>query len=46
MEVKPQLHIFGHIHEAYGYQSIGNINFANVSTVNFGYKIANKIQLF
>ena len=31
MEVKPQLHVFGHIHGGYGTVKIGPTTFANVA---------------
>jgi Icc-related predicted phosphoesterase len=31
MEVKPQLHVFGHIHGGYGTVKIGATTFANVA---------------
>lgn len=36
--VKPLLHVFGHIHEAYGQVKIDNTTFVNASSLNYGYK--------
>jgi Icc-related predicted phosphoesterase len=35
--IKPKAHIFGHIHEAYGYNSYRDINFYNVSICDAKY---------
>ena len=40
--VKPQLHLFGHIHEAYGMQVINETTYINASTCNFQYSPENK----
>jgi len=40
--LKPKVHIFGHIHEAYGEQKVGDTHFYNASYVNLGYQPANK----
>jgi Icc-related predicted phosphoesterase len=37
-EVKPKLHVFGHIHQSHGQETIDNIQFANVSVLNEQYK--------
>jgi Icc-related predicted phosphoesterase len=37
-EVKPKLHVFGHIHGAHGMETIDDIQFANVSVLNEQYK--------
>lgn len=39
--IKPQYHIFGHIHEGYGRARFRQIEFANVCTMNRFYKIEN-----
>jgi Icc-related predicted phosphoesterase len=39
--VNPRLHLFGHIHEAYGQQTIGNTLFVNASMLNFRYQATN-----
>ena len=36
--VRPQLHVFGHIHEAYGQQKIGETLFVNSSMVDLAYR--------
>jgi len=40
-DIKPQYHLFGHIHEGYGRASYKQVEFANVSTMNRFYKIEN-----
>ncbi|KAH0792013.1 metallophosphoesterase domain-containing protein 1-like [Histomonas meleagridis] len=47
-QVKPALHIFGHIHETYGIKvsKAFGTTFANVSVANFHYKIVNKPFVF
>lgn len=35
--VKPQIHVFGHIHEGYGYKEANGIHFYNVSYVDENY---------
>jgi Icc-related predicted phosphoesterase len=35
--VRPQLHVFGHIHEAYGQQQVGETLFVNASMVDLAY---------
>ena len=35
--VKPRLHVFGHIHEAYGQQQVDDTLFVNASMVNLAY---------
>ena len=37
-DIKPRVHIFGHIHEDYGYSYDGQTLFINASSVNFGYQ--------
>mgnify|MGYP006293485631 FL=1 len=37
-EIKPKLHIFGHIHEGYGITSSGNTTFINASSLNHQYQ--------
>jgi len=34
-----KLHIFGHIHESYGHEKFGNIDFYNVSSVKLNYQL-------
>ncbi len=41
-EVQPRLHIFGHIHEAHGYQQVDTTRFYNVSTVNARFNVVNQ----
>ncbi len=38
--IRPQYHIFGHIHEAYGIAQIGNTHFINASILDINYKPA------
>jgi Icc-related predicted phosphoesterase len=32
--IKPKVHIFGHIHESFGHQKLGNTHFFNVAMLN------------
>lgn len=41
-EIKPQLHIFGHIHEGYGISSKGNTTFINASSLNHHYHLSHQ----
>ena len=40
--VKPRLHVFGHIHEAYGQQQVDDTLFVNASMVNLAYRPVNQ----
>ncbi len=37
-----KLHVFGHIHEAYGIQQKNNTQFVNASVLNLGYQLVNE----
>lgn len=41
-KVKPRIHVFGHIHEAYGEQKQHGTHFINASTLNLQYKVAHQ----
>jgi Icc-related predicted phosphoesterase len=41
-KVNPKVHVFGHIHNGYGQQQIGDTLFVNASQVNEAYKVVNK----
>ena len=41
-DIKPRLHVFGHIHEGYGRDLIGDVEFINCSHVNERYEPVNK----
>ena len=41
-KIRPQLHVFGHVHEAYGQDEGGGVHFVNASVVNERYKHVNK----
>ena len=41
MQVKPRLHLFGHIHEAFGSMNVGRTQFVNASVMDRHYKLAN-----
>ncbi len=43
--VKPRLHLFGHIHEAYGQHLAGETLFVNASVVNLQYRLCNLPQI-
>lgn len=40
-QVKPVLHVCGHIHESYGLREANGIKFANASVVNRAYRVVN-----
>lgn len=40
-QIKPKLHVFGHIHECYGMIEKSEIIFANASSVNLHYQLVN-----
>lgn len=45
-ELKPQVHVFGHIHESYGKRQLDGTRFFNCSQVNEYYELVNKPFLF
>jgi len=42
VEVKPKIHVCGHIHDSYGQKSMGGIEFLNASVLNDRYEYAHK----
>ena len=40
-QIKPKLHVFGHIHEGYGMVEKDKTFFANASSVNLNYQLVN-----
>ena len=44
--IKPLYHIFGHIHEGYGVQKVGETTFINASTCTLSYRPTNKPVVF
>ncbi len=40
--VKPKIHVFGHIHEAYGIEELNGTKYINASVLNERYQIVNK----
>jgi Icc-related predicted phosphoesterase len=42
LEVRPQLAVFGHIHEAFGVYELENVVLANVSVLNARYELVNR----
>ena len=42
MEVQPKIHVFGHIHCAYGQKSFHGVEFLNASVLDERYEHANK----
>jgi Icc-related predicted phosphoesterase len=42
MEVKPKIHVCGHIHEGYGQKTINGVEFLNASVLNGQYQHKNK----
>ena len=45
-EIKPKIHIFGHIHGSYGYKFINGTHFFNASVLNESYEYTNKPIVF
>ncbi|MBC8410080.1 MAG: metallophosphatase domain-containing protein [Rhodobacteraceae bacterium] len=43
--IKPEIHIFGHIHEGYGTTTIGDTRFYNVSIMNRFYNPVNPVTI-
>jgi Icc-related predicted phosphoesterase len=41
-EIKPKIHVFGHIHEGYGYVFDGTTHFINAAVLNGRYEYRNK----
>jgi Icc-related predicted phosphoesterase len=41
-ELKPKIHVFGHIHGGYGYVFDGHTHYFNASVLNERYEVANK----
>ena len=41
-QIKPKIHVFGHIHEGYGYVFDGNTHFINAAVLNGRYEFRNK----
>jgi len=41
LEIKPKIHVFGHIHEAYGEAQKHDIKFINASVLNVRYQVTN-----
>jgi len=41
-EIKPKIHVFGHIHTGYGYKFDGNTHYINASILNEQYKYTQK----
>jgi len=46
MEVKPKVHVCGHIHEAYGFVKRGGTKFINACVLNESYELVNKPLVF
>jgi Icc-related predicted phosphoesterase len=41
-EIKPKIHVFGHIHEGYGYVFDGTTHYINAAVLNGRYEFRNK----
>ena len=41
-EIKPKIHVFGHVHSGYGYKFHNDTHFINAAVLNERYKYANK----
>jgi Icc-related predicted phosphoesterase len=46
MEVRPKVHVFGHIHESYGITHKNGIKFINASLLNESYELVNQPIVF
>ena len=46
MEVSPQYHVFGHIHEGYGAKAVNGTVFLNVACLNERYQPVNSVTVF
>ncbi len=44
--VQPRLHVFGHIHEAYGRETIGPTTYINASNLDVKYRPIHPVQVF
>ena len=44
-QIKPKIHIFGHIHEGFGHSKINSTDFYNVAFVDAKYIPANKMTV-
>lgn len=44
--ISPLVHVFGHVHEAYGCREVGNTLFINAAICNLRYKVENKPVIF
>lgn len=45
-QIKPQYHLFGHIHEGYGMKQLGQTTFVNGSVLDEHYSLANEPVVF
>ena len=45
-QIKPQFHVFGHVHSAYGTLTDGTTTYINASSCNEDYQCVNKPQVF
>lgn len=41
-KIKPKVHLFGHIHEAYGQLEQEGVHYVNASVLNLQYQLVNK----
>jgi Icc-related predicted phosphoesterase len=41
-DLKVKIHVFGHIHEAYGVKKVGETTFINASVLDINYKLSHK----
>ena len=46
LEIKPIVHLFGHIHEAYGETQINKTHYINASVLNVNYELVNEPVMF
>lgn len=46
MEIKPKVHVFGHIHEGYGTSEINDVRYINASVLDDHYAVRNRPVLF
>lgn len=45
-KIQPRYHLFGHIHDAYGMEKVGETVYSNASVVNENYQLINKPFIF
>ena len=46
MDIKPKVHVFGHIHESYGVEEVNGVKFINAAIVDHRYTKSNEPIIF